>query len=501
MEVAAAALAWALSSTCRNLSAHNNFWCLCPRQDVTTALQERLSAGAQIFSPGSTGYAQATTRWSVLDTPNINIVVVPSVENDVVETVKYANSQNMSFLAVNGGHGAITTVRELHSGIEICLNQLSGVEIAQDGTTAKIGGGTLSKTVTDSLWAQGKQTVTGGCECTSVLGPGLGGGHGFLQGRHGLISDQFVSMNIVLANGDLQIIDENSDLWWAMQGAGHNFGIVTSVTSKIYDVKYPKWAYASFIFTGDKVEGLYGAINSYLLKNGTQPIYIMNYSFFFNNPALDPDKPSIMFFILQEGVSTVDSVYTEPFHGLGPLTTDAAGGYYTDLPAWTGNSNDAPPCQKAGLVNMRFPIDLQTYNIAAQRQVYDRFASATKTTPALNGSLFLFEGYSLQGVKAIPSHQTAFPNREANLLVSPLLTYAPDTPALDKTAADLGESLRRILYEGSGQEELHTYVNYAFGDETMKNWYGHEQWRQDRLKALKQKYDPFGKFSFYAPIM
>lgn len=64
----------------------------------------------------------------------------------------------MSFLAVNGGHGAITTVRELHSGIEICLNQLSGVEIAQDGTTAKIGGGTLSKTVTDSLWAQGKQT-------------------------------------------------------------------------------------------------------------------------------------------------------------------------------------------------------------------------------------------------------------------------------------------------------------------------------------------------------
>ncbi|RYC58252.1 hypothetical protein CHU98_g7969 [Xylaria longipes] len=501
MEIATAVFAWALSSTCQNLRVSNNLWGLCPRQNITTGLRERLSANAQIFLPGSSGYAQATNRWSVLDTPSVNIVVVPSIENDVAEIVKHANLQNIPFLAVNGGHGAITTVGKLQNGIEIWLNQLSSVEIAQDGATAKIGGGTLSKTVTDSLWAQSKQTVTGGCECTSLLGPGLGGGHGFLQGRHGLISDQFVSMNVVLANGELRTIDKDSDLWWAMQGAGHNFGIVTSVTSRIYDIQHPDWAYASFIFTGDKVEGLYGAINKYLLKNGRQPVDVINYSFFFNDPTLDPDQPLIMFFVLQEGTKSVNSIYTEPFHSLGSLATEAAGGSYTDLPAWTGNSNDAPPCQKAGLVNIRFPIDLQTYNVAAQRKVYDLFASTTKTTPALNGSLFLFEGHSLDGVKAIPSDQTAFPNRAANLLVSPLLSYAPSTPALDKTAADLGERLREILYKGSGQKELHTYVNYAFGEETVKNWYGYEQWRYDRLRALKQKYDPSGKFSFYAPIV
>ncbi|KAI3324621.1 FAD binding domain protein [Xylariaceae sp. AK1471] len=500
MEIATAVLAWAISSTCRSLPASNSLWGICPRHDIATALHGRLSVDAQIFLPGSSGYAQATNRWSVLDAPNVNIVVVPSVEHDVAEIVKYANSQNISYLAVNGGHGAITTVGKLQGGIGIWLNQLSSVEIAGDGTTAKIGGGTLSKTVIDTLWTHGKQTVTGGCECTSLLGPGLGGGHGFLQGRYGLISDQFISMNIVLADGNLHTIDKESDLWWAMQGAGHNFGIVTSVTSKIYNVQYRDWAYVSFIFTGDKVEGLYGAINEYLLKDGTQPVYIINYSFFFNDPAVDPEKPLIMFFILQEGVKAVDAAYTKPFDSLGPLATDAAGGSYIDLPAWTGNSNSSPPCQKAGLVNIRFPIDLQTYNIAAQRNVYDLFASATQKTPALNGSLFLFEGYSLQGVKAVPSDQTAFPFRNNNLLVSPLLTYAPGTPELDKTAADLGESLRQILYKGSGQKELHTYVNYAFGDETEKNRYGYEQWRQARLKTLKQKYDPLGKFSFYAPI-
>lgn len=43
-------------------------------------------------------------------------------------------------------------------------------------------------------------------------------------------------------------------------------------------------------------------------------------------------------------------------------------------------------------------------------------------------------------------------------------------------------------------------MNYAFGDESTQNWYGYEQWRQDRLSALKRKYDPNSKFSFYAPI-
>jgi FAD/FMN-containing dehydrogenase len=132
------------------------------------------------------------------------------------------------------------------------------------------------------------RVVTGGCECVSLVGPGLGGGHGFLQGRYGLISDQFVSLSLVTADGKVIKVDKNHELWWAVQGAGHNFGIVTSITSKVYDIKRPRWAIATFIFTGDKVEDLYTRINEKLLKNGTQEITIMNYSFFTSNPAIDP---------------------------------------------------------------------------------------------------------------------------------------------------------------------------------------------------------------------
>lgn len=130
--------------------------------------------------------------------------------------------------------------------------------------------------------------VTGICECVSVIGPGLGGGHGSLQGRHGLVADQFVSLNVVTADGKLTKVDKNHELWWAVRGAGHNFGIVTSITSKIYDVKRPQWAYVSYVFTGDKIEEVFTAVNEKLLKNGTQDVSIFNYSFLTFDASIDP---------------------------------------------------------------------------------------------------------------------------------------------------------------------------------------------------------------------
>ncbi|RYO90851.1 hypothetical protein DL766_007749 [Monosporascus sp. MC13-8B] len=373
----------------------------------------------------------------------------------------------MPYLPVNGGHGAITTVGRMRNGIQIWMDDLNSVTIAQDGKRLR-----LAVVLYPRL----------------LLGPGLGGGHGFLQGRYGLISDNFVSVNIVMADGNLHTIDERSDLWWAIQGAGHNFGIVTSVTSKIYDIEHRTWSYTAFTFTGDKIEQIYQAANDHL--NGTQPMDVTNYSFFINLPSIDPNA----------GVTSVDPAWSKPFQDIGRIATQSAAGDYPNLPAWTGNGNQDPPCQKVGLVNNRFPIDLELYDPEAQRQVYDLFKSATQETPALNGSLFLFEGYSLQAVQAVPKESTAVSYRGDKLLLAPLIIYAPDGPELERKATKLGQDLRQILHKATNRSELHTYINYAFGDETKENMYGSEQWRQDRLLVLKNKYDPHRKFSFYAPI-
>jgi hypothetical protein len=199
-------------------------------------------------------------------------------------------------------------------------------------------------------------------------------------------------------------------------------------------------------------------------------------------------------------VDVVDPVYTQPFHDIGPLSEEPIGGSYTDLASWTGISLDAPPCQKAGLVNPRFPNYLQSYNIPAQKQAYAQFASAVSGTSAFNNSLFIFEGYSMVGVHAITSDSAAFAFRDENLLAAPLITYAPAGSDLDAQAAQLGDQLRQILHDASRRTDLRAYVNYAYGDETSQQLYGSDAWRQSRLKALKKKYDPQGRFSFFAPI-
>lgn len=134
------------------------------------------------------------------------------------------------------------------------------------------------------------RTVVPVCECTSILGPGLGGGHGLLQGNYGLVSDQFLSMRIVLADGSIKTVSssENADLWWAVRGAGHNFGIVTSVVSKVYDAE-PNWAYKSYTFTHDKVEAVYSASNNLLERFSTKTAEVaVVFSLVARVPGVDP---------------------------------------------------------------------------------------------------------------------------------------------------------------------------------------------------------------------
>ncbi|KAJ6187299.1 hypothetical protein N7519_002207 [Penicillium mononematosum] len=497
IEAIIAVAAWALSAA--SLSVPSGIeGGICPRGDAEfEEFGKKLSSSAKVYYPGSSGFEDATTRWSALEEPTVNLVVVPGNENDVVETVKYANQKDLPFLTYNGVHGALTSLGKMDHGVGISMSQLSSVQIAEDGNTATMGGGTMSKTVTDELWAAGKQTVTGTCECVSLVGPALGGGHGWLQGHHGLVSDQFVSMNVVLADGTLTTINQDSDLWWAMKGAGHNFGIVTSLTSKIYDIEHSDWAIETLAFSGDKVEAVYQAANEYLLQNGAQPADVINWSYWMNNPDIDPSNPVIVFYIIQEGVKAVDSIYTKPFHDIGPLSAVPQSGTYQDLAAWTGVALDSPPCQKAGFANPRFPIYLQSYDVPAQKKAWDVYAPAIRGSSAFNNSILMFEGYSFGGVHEIPSSSSAFAFRSENILAAPLINYLPGDKSVEVQAADLGNQLRNILFEATGFEDIRAYVNYAHGDETLQQLYGSSQ---ERLLALKQKYDPTGKFSFYAPI-
>lgn len=79
--------------------------------------------------------------------------------------------------------------------------------------------------------------ATGNAPCVGVVGATVGAGVGLLQGLHGYTSDALISARIVTASGVLfeASATNNTELFWAIRGAGANFGIITSATYKVYD--------------------------------------------------------------------------------------------------------------------------------------------------------------------------------------------------------------------------------------------------------------------------
>ena len=63
---------------------------------------------------------------------------------------------SIPFLAVNGGHGEIKSLGDLHNVIQITIRALKNIAI--NGNTATIQGGTGNLNITTALWNAKKQT-------------------------------------------------------------------------------------------------------------------------------------------------------------------------------------------------------------------------------------------------------------------------------------------------------------------------------------------------------
>lgn len=100
-----------------------------------------------------------------------------------------------------------------------------------------------------------------------MISPTLGGGVGRLSGTHGIISDQLLSVQVVTANGDLVAAsnEENPDLFWALRGAGGNFGIVVEAVYEVRDLASEYVVNLDYAFSSKDT----GAVIDYLASFGS----------------------------------------------------------------------------------------------------------------------------------------------------------------------------------------------------------------------------------------
>lgn len=105
----------------------------------------------------------------------------------------------------------------------------------------------------------------GSCNCPGVASLAFGGGVGRLNGVHGFLLDSVKSVSLVLATGELLIVSDksNPELFWALRGAGHNFGIAVSMTLEVCsELNEGNVFVTDLIYSRDKVVQLFSLINN-----------------------------------------------------------------------------------------------------------------------------------------------------------------------------------------------------------------------------------------------
>lgn len=88
---------------------------------------------------------------------------------------------------------------------------------------------------------------------------------GRYQGVYGLIIDSLISVRLVTADGQLLDVSKDSypDLFWAIRGAGANFGIITSATYQAHPLTDDGDNFlAEFVVTADQARQYFETVES-----------------------------------------------------------------------------------------------------------------------------------------------------------------------------------------------------------------------------------------------
>ncbi|MDA0140795.1 FAD-binding oxidoreductase [Solirubrobacter deserti] len=156
---------------------------------------------------------------------------------DVRRAVRIARSLGARVAVRATGHG---TPAELPSGtLVIDTSAMRSVLVDPDRQVARVGPGATWGEVVEAAAPFGLAPVTGTNLTVGATGFTFGGGHGFLARKFGLGADNLLRADVVTADGELITATEGrrSGLFWALRGAGGNFGVATSIEVRLHPIR------------------------------------------------------------------------------------------------------------------------------------------------------------------------------------------------------------------------------------------------------------------------
>jgi FAD/FMN-containing dehydrogenase len=437
----------------------------------------RSSFRGALITAGDSSYEKARRVWNGLIDKRPAVIAQCAGAADVMATVKYARDLGLP-LAVRGGGHSIGGNSTCNDGVVLDLCRMKGVRVNSVARTARAEGGVLWQEFDHETQAFGLATTGGMLGDTGIAGLTLGGGFGWLCRKYGLTIDNLLSVDIVLASGELVTADEHQfpDLFWGVRGGSGNFGVVTSFEYRLHQVGpmitgglvlHPLARAAEMLrFYREFVESIPDelAVAAALLTG--------------------PDGQKLAAMVAAHCGSLEDGERAvHPLKEFGPPVMDAIG----PLPYLAQQSllNDGYPPSLLNYWKADFINELSDGLISA---AIDHFAR----TPSPRSAMlwFPFSG----AVRRVASDATAYPHRGGiHMGVYSLWTDPAESKANVDWARQGWELMRPVASGGVYVNEL----GLDESDDRVRSAYG-TNYR--RLAQLKAKYDPENLFRLNANI-
>jgi FAD/FMN-containing dehydrogenase len=426
-----------------------------------------------LLRAGDAGYDDARTIWNGMIDWKPALIVRSAGVADVIQAVNFARTHRLLVSVRGGGHN-IPGNAVCDGGLMIDLAPMKSVWVDPVRRTARAEGGVTWREFDHETQAFGLATTGGQVSDTGIAGLTLGGGLGWLAGKHGLSCDNLLSVDIVTADGSLRRASatEHPDLFWGVRGGGGNFGVVTSFEYRLHPVGavlagmvfYPfDRAKEALAFYRDFARGIPDEVNTQgVLLTSPEGALLVGIEVFYNGPLAAGEDT---FRALRAfGPPVADQVrpmaYCEVQTLLDPLTQRGWRNY----------------------IKSSFMRDLSSDAI-------DTMVAHFSTVPSPLTTVFLQQlGNAANEVRP---EATAFSHREALLEVGFMSTWLD--PADDEVNIRWARAFAEAMEPFTmGRDYVnHMGIEADEGMERIREAYGASY---DRLVALKNKYDPTNLF-------
>ncbi len=205
--------------------------------DDAKVAEFRSALRGDLMAADHAGYENARHVWNGNIDRRPGLIARCAGVADVQQAVTFARTHLLRLSIRGGGHSA-PGYGTNDGGLVIDMSAMKDIRVDPVARTARVQGGVIWRELDHETQAFGLATTGGTVSNTGVVGLTLGGGLGWLMGKHGLAVDNLISADVVTADGQIRTASatEHPDLFWALRGGGGNFGVVTSAEYRLHEV-------------------------------------------------------------------------------------------------------------------------------------------------------------------------------------------------------------------------------------------------------------------------